>query len=279
MSNDAKVKMVEWWDDRWYKIELDNKEVRWFASTTTKLGIVDKPFLPRWRGDIGNREADLRVREAQERGSRIHNGFDILQRGGLIIYQPWQRPNYSPEELEELKKRHALWVIVQYQDEMYDLLKLSKFLSIVKPKIISTETTVYSLEDEDAGTLDALYHIEEGKYLVNGSKPLYLEKGLYVADLKTGSMVDKSAYRQTSSYVNCVRKMGIGNPVGTLILHTQGKNRSAIEGFSVHLRTGDDLARDYQEFRMVSDLWMAEHRNDTPKVFEFPTLLQLEGKL
>lgn len=276
-KKDIKIKMVEWFDDHWYQVILENKEIRWIPSVTTKLGITDKPFLARWRGDIGNREADMRVFEAQQRGSRIHAAFDVLQRGGTIIYQPWQRPNFTPQELEEIKKKNPSFVIVQYQDEMFDLVKLQTFLKKVKPQIVSTELTVYSLDDNDAGTVDALYKIEEGDYQINGSKPMHLAGGLYVADLKTGSMVDKNAYCQTAAYLNCIKKMGLAKPIGTLILHTQSKNKSAIEGFGVHVRMGDDLREDYRKYRLISDLWMADHNNDTPKVFEFPTLLTMDA--
>lgn len=276
MADEVKIKQVEWFDSRWYKLEVAKGEVRWIPSVTTKLGITDKPFLARWRGDIGNREADMRLFEAQNRGSRIHAAFDVYQKGGVIIYNPWQRPNYTPEELEEIKKKNTLWFVVQYQDEMHDLLKLSKFHEIVKPEIIMTEGTVYSLEDNDAGTVDALYKIQGGSYLVNGSKPLKLESGVYVVDLKTGSVVDKNAYRQTAAYVKCILRMKIANPIGTIILHTQSKNKAGIEGLGVLVHTQEEVAQDLREYRLISDLWMVEHGQDTPRVFEFPSIIQKE---
>ena len=143
METIKEIKLVEWFDSHFYKIsyELEGKELtEYFASTTTKLGIVSKPFLAKWRGDIGNREADMRLFEAQERGVRIHHAWYTMTTGGAVVYQPSQRPNYNDHEISELMDKYAANVaIIRYQDEMYDLYKLSKWLEIVKPKILLSE--------------------------------------------------------------------------------------------------------------------------------------------
>ena len=271
----VKIKMIEYFNQHWYKVELEDKTVKYFASVTSKLGIVNKPFLAKWRGDVGNREADMRMFEAAERGSRIHAAFDILQRGGVIIYQPWQNPAYTPEQLEEIKKENGLWAVVQYQDEFAELLKLKKFLDILKPKILMTESTVYSLKNEDAGTVDAVYQIEEGDYMINGMKPVHLKSGVYIADLKTGNVVDKNAYRQTACYAYCLKEMGLHDPIGTLIIHTGSSNRGGIRGLSTKVRTSEQMASDYREYRLASDLWLADHEDEQPETFEFPSLIKM----
>lgn len=272
----VEVKMIEWFNEHWYKVETGSGKFEFIPSVTTKLGIINKPFLARWRGDVGNREADMRMFEAGERGTRIHRGYEIYCKGGIVIYNPITRPTYTPEEIKKIIDENSAYYICQYQDEMLDLLKLSRFISIVKPKIIASEMTVVSLKDKDAGTMDSLFEIKEGNYMVNGSKPLHLGPGVYVVDLKTGSMVDKNAYRQTAAYVNAVRVMGIADPIGTLILHTQSKNRAGIEGLGVHVREGDDCLADYQSYRLAAALWEEDHADDVPKVFEFPSQIKME---
>ena len=85
MRTEDSVKVIEYFDQRFYKMSfLDPLD--YFPSVTTKLGIIDKPFLARWRGDIGNREADYRVRDAQEKGSNIHNGWFVMTQGGAVVY-------------------------------------------------------------------------------------------------------------------------------------------------------------------------------------------------
>lgn len=271
------IKQIEWFDNRFYKVELHGQPTRFIPSVTTKLGIIDKPFLSKWRGDIGNREADMRVFEAAERGTRIHHAYDVLQKGGVIIYNPWNRPTYTKEEIQELEKNNTLYSIVKYQDEMLQVYKLHQFIEIVKPKILLTEMTVVNLDENDAGTVDAVYEIKEGNYLVDGSKPLFIPGGIYVADLKTGKTVDKSAYRQTAAYLQAIKKMKLYEPIGTMILHTASKNRSGIEGFGVEIRNEKEALNDYKEYRLISDLWEIEHKDDYPKLIEFPSILKIGG--
>ena len=174
METIKEIKMVEWFDQHWYKInymnESDKEVIDYLPSVTTKLRVVAKPFLAYWRGDIGNREADMRVFEASERGIRIHHAWYTMTTGGAVIYQPVQRPNYTQSDIDNLTSEYAgNLAIVRYQDEMYDLFKLSKWLEIVKPKIIASELINYSLKNKDAGTADNLFFIEEGEYLINGA--------------------------------------------------------------------------------------------------------------
>lgn len=268
------IKKIDYFDEHWYRLETENGII-FIPSVTTKLGITNKPFLARWRGDIGNREADMRLFEAQMRGSRIHECFEILCNGGTIVYNPSRYPTYTTEEIAALRQSHAILGISTYQDEYLDILKLTEFMKIVKPEILACEMTVYSLENNDAGTLDGLYRIKGGKYLVNGSKPLDIQEGVYVVDLKTGSMVDKNAYRQTAAYAACVKEMGIADPIGTIILHTQSKNRGGIEGLGVHLRNIEQMNADYLSYRIVSSLWDDENKESAPRNFQFPSMISL----
>ena len=284
METIKEVKLVEWFDSHWYKIVYQDKEIvdgpditTYFASTTTKLGIVSKPFLARWRGDIGNREADLRLFEAQERGIRIHHGWYTLTTGGVVIYQPFQRPNYNEEEISRLMDAYAGNVaIIRYQDEMYDLWKLQRWIDVVKPKFLASEMTVYSLTNKDAGTLDNLVFIEEGDYMINGAKPLHLPCGIYLLDLKTGKQVDDNAFMQTADYFMCVKEMGLGDSVGTLILHTQAATKKAIEGLSTLYRSKEQVEEDYKDYRLAAALWERKNADAKPNVFEFPSLLTLK---
>ena len=281
METIKEIKLVEWFDSHFYKIsyELEGKELtEYFASTTTKLGIVSKPFLAKWRGDIGNREADMRLFEAQERGVRIHHAWYTMTTGGAVVYQPSQRPNYNDHEISELMDKYAANVaIIRYQDEMYDLYKLSKWLEIVKPKILFSEKIVYSLKNRDAGTMDNLFYIEEGEYAINGSKPLKLPSGIYVADLKTGGQVDDNAFMQTADYAACAEEMGSGEIKGTIILHTGSKVKTGIDGLSTLYRSKEQMEEDYQDFRLAASLWERKNKNTSPKIFEFPSLLSLKN--
>lgn len=289
---EIKVKLVEWFDDHWYKIELEDFLHDYFASTTTILGVTSKPFLAHWRGDIGNREADLRMNEAGDRGSRLHNAWCILNQGGAVIYQPYKRPLYSYDQIEDLRVKYCdLVAVLNYQEEMYQLTKLERWIKAVKPFYTLTEQIVYSLSNKRAGTADNVFGIEAGEYSISGSKPLKLERGLYVADLKSGKQVDDDAYMQTADYMMMIEEMAengvewaknlieeYGKFVGSLIIHTGSKNRSGIEGLATLLRTREQLEQDFSDLQHADKLWRRKNKDAKPTVFEFPSLLTLQGE-
>ena len=275
-----KVALVEYFNQRFYKMNFLDP-VEYFPSVTTKLGIVDKPFLARWRGDLGNRECDLRVKESQERGSNIHYGWFLMNTGGAVLYQHKYRPSKTSEEIAELQALYkGKLLITRDQDEHVDLLKLKTWSEAVKPLMLSSEEIVYSLVHKEAGTLDNLMQIEEGDYAINGAKPLHLKAGLYVVDLKTGNVVDDTAFMQISAYMNMLEEMKsveAGQIVGGLILHTGAKTRGGIRGLATILRTREELDQDNLDYRHASALWLRKHRDDKPDVFEFPELITIQA--
>jgi len=286
MGNKVEVKMVSWFNEHWYKINALIEEILktfWIPSVTTKLGIIDKPFLPKWRGDIGNREADMRVFEAGQRGTRIHHGFNVLVKGGSVIYNPSLNPVYKPEEILAMVKESKEDVFVcQYQDEMLQLLKLQRWMEVVNPKILFAEKTVYSLPKDggmgDAGTADLGVFIEGGTFMVNGSRGVTIPTGNYIIDLKTGNAVGDEAYYQTACYARCATEMGLGAFNRTIILHTSSRNKGGIEGLSTLLRDDSDVMADYKAYRLASDLWEIKNKGAEPRDFEFPSILKLNQK-
>lgn len=270
------ITMIEFYDSHWYKVQV-GKRTEFFASATTKLGVVAKPYLAQWRGDLGNREADLRLFEAQERGTRIHHAWYTLTTGGAVLYQPRLKPNYSRDQVDRLMKRYdGNIALVRYQDEMFQIYKLQRMLATLRPGIVSSEIAVYSLKHKDAGTIDNVFDIEEGEYYINGSRPLYLPKGRYVADLKTGASVQDEAWLQTACYANCYEEMDLGEIEGTLIIHTGSKNVRGIEGLSVQYHNSEELKDDTKAYRHAAALWERKNKDTQPKVFEFPKLITME---
>src|SRR3990167_1265381 len=214
------IVLVEFFDDHWYKIVKEN-EIHWCASVTTKLGIVDKPGLARWRGDVGNREADLRMYDAGQRGKRIHWAWAMALEGGAVIYDPWQNPVYTPEGLVELNaKYNGKVAILRTQEEMYQIDKLHRQHLIMKSKPVAVELKVYDLASKTAGTIDSVEQIETGSYLVNGAKPITIMGGLWVCDLKTGNWLGDEANYQTAKYLEMYEKQFSVKCAGTIIRHT-----------------------------------------------------------
>ena len=269
-----KVKMVEFFDDHFYKVAEEGNPPIYIPSVTTKLQASPKPFLARWRGDVGNREADSRMLEAGDRGSRIHHAYHVFKTNGAVIFQPWQKPIYTREQIMEFEKQYEGNIAVLYtQDEMYQLYKLQRLYDILKPGILFSEAIVYSVETMDAGQVDDIWHIQAGEYKVNGREPLVLEEGLYINDLKTGKEVDDDAFMQVAAYLKTAERMGMGPFRGTLITHTNAKTKTGIEGLSVSYRSLPEVEQDYADYRHVAAIWERKFGNMKPKIFEFPSLI------
>ena len=281
MNKPIEVKMVSWFDDHFYKVVYagPNGEAitDYFPSVTTKLGAIAKPYLARWRGDVGNREADFRMKEGADKGTREHWGLQALVTGGVVLYQPKNKPSYTREEVEQLMKENDNKVVIFHeQDEMYDMTKIQRFCEIVNPEFLQSEFIVIDIENRDAGTTDAIWGIKAGSYLVNGSKPLVLPEGKYIVDLKSGSVVGDEALMQIASYAKMADKMEQGPIVGGLILHTQGKNRSGIEGLNVIYLTKEEIDEEYHDYRLISEIWTKKFGSMKPTVRDLPTLIQLK---
>ena len=272
------VVMVEWFNAHWYKV-TQNGNVHWIPSVTTKLGIIDKPFLAKWRGDLRNREADLRMEDAANRGTRIHYAWAAALMNGAVLYNPARNAVYTEEGIAEYRKKYKEVAIIRSQDEMWQIVKLQKQFNILKPKVVDVEKTVFDIEDSIAGTIDHVYYIGEGEYKVNGSKPLYLKEGLYIGDLKTGSVVDENVWLQIAPYLYCYEKMVGITCQGGLVTHTSAKTKAGIEGLATLFRSREELIdKDFPDYLHASKLWMRKHADDKPETFEFPSMITLTNQ-
>jgi hypothetical protein len=269
------IKLVEYYSDHWYKVKIDGYD-RYFPSVTTKLGIVAKPFLATWRGDIGNREADMRMFEAAERGTRIHHAWYTMTTGGAVLYQPPMKPIHTEAEIEKMREDYNNNIcFIKYQDEMRQVLKLKLWNDAVKPQYIASELSVFSQKYREAGTVDNIMLLMEGAYKINGAKPLDLPRGKYIVDLKTGKSVDDNAYMQVAAYAHAYEEMGGGEITGCLILHTSSKNKSGIEGLSTLYRSRSMMREDFADYRHAAALWERKNKDLKPTIFELPSIIKI----
>ena len=277
-TTEIDVKMIDWFDDHWYKIHYTdtNKvdQTDYLASVTTKLGAIDKPWLAQYYGTHGSREAKRLTAEAGDRGSRIHHAWYTYTDGGAVVYNPDRHPVYTKEELEEIYKKYNHNVcVLRKQDEMYDIMKLQKMCQILKPELKEAEKIVYSIEDRDAGTMDNLLGIKEGTYEVSGSKPLKLPGGLYPFDLKSGKVIDKGAKMQVSRYGILAEKAGYGTMAGALLGHTGATTRTGIAGFSLIYISREEMLELNQQYLRVAKVWEDQFGTAKPKVIQIPGII------
>ena len=158
---------------------------------------------------------------------------------------------------------------------MYDMMKLQRFMEVVKPGIVASEVIVYDIEHREAGTVDNIFDIEAGEYLINGKIPLRLPAGRYIFDLKTGASIGKEARMQVANYAKMAEKAQCGAIKGTLIGHTQAKTRAGIEGFSVSYQDEGQVEQEYQDFRDIAKVWERNFGDRKPTIREIPGLISL----
>lgn len=281
-----KPQLIEFRSEHWYRVDevkvvegaVGETITHYIPSVTTKLGVKEKSFLAKWRGDIGNREADMRLFEAQQKGIRIHSAVEKMLRGGSVIYNPWNHPVYSQEQIAEMQEEGPL-AIVQHQDEMLDVWKVKQQLDILKPKVMDVEMMVYDLENKDAGTIDHVYEVQEGIYAINGRTEIHLDAGIYIGDLKTGQSVTDDVWLQVAPYLVMYEKMTGNQVAGAIVTHTGSKTKTGIPGLSTLVRSRQVLIEsDYPDYRRASDLWMRDHKNDKPETYKIPSILKLQGE-
>ncbi len=270
--------LIEWFNAHYYRV-TENGTNRFIPSVTTKLGIVDKPNLARWRGDLGNREADLRMYEAGQRGTRIHWAYATALKGGAVVYDPWQNPVYTEEGLAELRKEHRELAILRTQEEQWDICKLAEQYKRLDPEVLGVEQTVHDIQNNDAGTIDNILAVKAGAYLVAGSKPLVLSGGIYINDLKTGKYVDDNVWMQLAPYAFMYEKRFGITVAGALVTHTGSNIKTGIPGLKTLYRDRETLlGKDYSDYRHAAALWEREHTGEEPETFQFPSVITMKIK-
>lgn len=290
--------VVGWFDDRFYKCTLTKKEIDqiikranainpkfeytvldktiFLPSSTTILGSAPKEWLARWRGQVGNWEADRIMNEAMNKGSRIHSAFAELLNGTVILFNNPKAPAYTKEQISAIETESKKGVmIVQEQQEMLEVWRLKKFFDIVKPKIIGTEVSIYSAVYGYAGTLDHLWYIEAGKYDLGDKVFFEVEKsGNYILDIKTGGEDDVNYPEQLASYYNAVEETGNIKIEGAIILYSNSKTKKGIEGFKTDQLNLNDLKYHFDGFLWQYNIWLKK-ANKSPQVFDLPSLLRM----
>ena len=136
----------------------------YYPSVTTIVGsVIRKPFLEKWRGDVGNREANRRRDEAGQHGKNVHLACGLVMQGVASI--PFDLPALHEEQVDAFKSWHDLAV-----DE-----------------VLSVEETIANVTYGYAGTLDE-------RAILKGDKlPT-------IIDIKTGHFDEDHNRMQTAAY-------------------------------------------------------------------------------
>jgi hypothetical protein len=270
---------VQWFDDRFYQIEMNNKQYM-LPSVTTKLSAASKgDFLERRRGEIGNREADIRLGEAADRGSRIHHAIYIMMNGGAVVFvAPWNKAQaIAPEQLEAVKERYGENICyLPAQEEVVAVYRFREWMKIMRPLIIGGELKVFSLKHNYAGALDWALHIEAGFYSLGGRNQLQIdESGVYILDIKSGVEMDTHGM-QLGAYTQGFEESYKMPVAGGIALYLNGKKPGGVEMINSRLTIRTGLEKEFQDFLHCSALWDRKHEKMIPYVFKFPPIITME---
>lgn len=165
--------------------EIDGKL---YPSVTTILSIIRKPYLERWRGEIGNEDADCIMEEAGELGSEIHDIAENIARGKL-----WDA---TSEDVVKMGEALESW----FADNVLD--------------VIATEQFVFHPLYQYAGRLDLIA-------LVRG------DEHPSIIDIKTGG-VWPEAYLQLAAYQTAYEGQHLKWIERRIVLHVDKKNPGSI---------------------------------------------------
>jgi len=281
-NSGIKLQRVEWFDDRFYYCQFPDGESFWYPSSNHVLGIIHNKYLQRWRDEVGAEEANRRMKEAGERGTRIHHACEILTNGGIVVFNSYHNPMYSKSEINALIEQYENnggIAIMERQEEYWQVLKFAEFIKRVKPKILQTEMMVCSRTYGYAGTLDYLFHIPKGTYEIAGRYPLELEEGIYIADLKSSNSLHESYNLQIASYMFAYEEMYpemAGKIIGGLIIHTNAQTKYGIEGLTTNFRTRQQMKEDFEVFLSALKVWKWNNPTESPIIRDMPSVISLQ---
>lgn len=251
------VKTIEWFDDRVYKCllppDFDPKRWEFFWSVTTILGIISKPWLCTWYGNLGTERARYQSGKAKDRGSLIHNAIaELLSFDDAGLGAPMNGQHFRQED----------WLAI---------LNFCKWYNEAKPRIIGHDFSIVSYQHKFAGTLDILLEIGGGKIDGGMSKPVDVEPGVYALDIKTGNESDDYFF-QTAAYAQGVIENEIDKPKGTMIFYTDANTKS---GYKLTVRNTEEMAGDFDLFLSAQKLFTAKGQK-LPELRELPLGIQLQ---
>lgn len=185
-------------DERWYgklgkSSETGLPEHKFYPSSTWIVHYYyTSPFLIEWIAKKGLDEADAIKQAAGEKGSKIHQGTEMLDKGEEItINQKFH--NFDKNTDEEISF-----------EEYEALIAYKNWFEKTDVQVLATEMTVFNDKYGYAGTLDKIIAIK------NPVMPTIRQ--IYILDIKTSKQISEGHKMQISSYSHAdinYKSMGI----------------------------------------------------------------------
>jgi hypothetical protein len=274
------AKRVTMFDSHFYDVVLQTGERVIYPSSTTILGIINKPWLIHMMKQLGVEEMEERLRAALAAGALVHYATMRMDQGWAILYRYPEEQNPDPElteqniRIEEICKSASVpYYIVRNQEAMVMVERYERIVDVLKPELLGIEQIVVSVKHRYAGTLDRRWRVKAGEYPLNGSKTVVIPKdGTAIFDLKTGTE-DTGYAKQVASYAEAVEE-SLGEQVDYCITgYVDAKTRGENEGIRVVVAGRDEWKKDFEGFLHAHWLWYDQNADKIPKVRDFRSVI------
>jgi len=236
-------KQVKFIDSRAYTKD----GVKFYPGISTILDVVNKGSqYDKWLMSNGL-QAKVLMREAMERGSRVHEALQDLNNGKEVSFGEIGRPNYKRDE----------WIMI---NRYYD------FYTGFQPKILAVEKVLVSDKLGFASQIDLVINL-------NGIN--------IIVDHKTGGIYD-SAFLQLSACRELWNEHYPNTRIDAVaVMHleaqTRGRDKSGknIQGHGWKLEFAEDTDKDWLDFKAIFQIWKRKNPDWKPFNQIFPEKIKL----
>jgi len=235
MLTKIKNNQLTFTDGRYY---VDETTGEYYPSVTTILEAYPKPYaLMQWMKEQGKNSDEI-IQAAGRRGSNVHYLTEQYDKGFEVnLLNSEGHPMYSLEEWGMFEK---------YVD----------YSNALSPKNELIEQQVLSPKLGLAGTIDRIVVINKKKYIL---------------DIKTSNGIYNSYWLQIAAYQQAIMREAniFTDGVAILWLNAKTRTKKDLQGVGWQLIVKEDTKKDWNLFRAVQKLWLAEHSEDKPKQFSY----------
>jgi hypothetical protein len=238
-------------DERFYKSETN--ELLYYPGATTILEIINKVALNVWYKQVGM-NAEYILKEAGEKGSRIHRAIEQFNRGETISVM-------DDEGNMKIFKNFEEWKMI---------CKFHRWYEIYQPEILGIEQVLVSDTLRFGGTLDLICKIP------NEKDPEKIDT--WYIDYKTGNNIYYEAGDQAAAYIKLCEEKGLKiDRAGILHLNSDHRTEKFMQGIGWYVKEiTDKIDEHWQDFLSAQDLWMRRNPNYQPKNLTYPMELSIE---
>lgn len=138
-------------------------------SVTEIIGILRKPGIEIWRGNVTNAVADRIIRDSAIKGTSIHNLIEYYLRNGHL-------PRHSDSEHIRYANNFVRWYTANVKSDSPVISEVKRYATY----------TVGGIDYDFCGTVDIIAYVQD--------------IGLCVLDVKTGKSLHPTVKLQTAAY-------------------------------------------------------------------------------